>query len=238
MFRKALESTLSLVYPPLCIECGEGVGEGTTLYCSGCLELLDPIDRSQRCPYCFSHDYCARRRLCAHCIREEPLFQGMAAVYEYQGPPATLVKRIKYGGQPGLAPGAAALMAMYWLDLEWPKPDLIVPVPLPFSRWVGRGFNQSDLLARGLGRIIDVPVARVLARSSGDFSQAGLTRKQRLSLTSGRFYLKKRGTAIGDQTVLLIDDVTTTGTTLRRCAEALLPGCPANLYGLTFCKAI
>jgi len=77
----------------------------------------------------------------------------------------------------------------------------------------------------------------VLARKCGDFSQAALSSEQRRGLTGQKIYLKKKG-EVQDKVVLLIDDVMTTGTTMRRCGEVLSDGCPTKIYGLTFCRAI
>jgi predicted amidophosphoribosyltransferase len=76
-----------------------------------------------------------------------------------------------------------------------------------------------------------------LIRKSGDYSQAGMDRKQRKTLTRDTLLLKK-GHDLRDKRILLIDDVMTTGSTLQRCAEVLYEGCPAEVYALTFCRAI
>jgi predicted amidophosphoribosyltransferase len=81
------------------------------------------------------------------------------------------------------------------------------------------------------------PVIPALRRRSGDYSQAGLNQAQRLQLTGSNFELKK-GHQFHDKKILLIDDVLTTGSTLRKCAEQLYATYPSNIYGLTFCRAI
>ena len=75
----------------------------------------------------------------------------------------------------------------------------------------------------------------VLKRKSGDYSQAGLSKKQRMDL-KGETFIFKTGHDLEDKVILLIDDVMTTGSTLRRCAEALQGGHPKSIYALVLCK--
>lgn len=161
----------------------------------------------------------------------------MAAAFDYVGPAATLVKRMKYSDKSYLAEGLAGYLAGQYLNLNWPLPDVIVPVPIAFTHWIQRGYNQSQLLAQHLARVLDCPVQEALKRKSGDYSQAGLTRKQRMELNGNRILLKKDQN-LQDKCILLIDDVATTGSTLRKCAEVLMEDCPASIYGLTVCRSI
>lgn len=103
-------------------------------------------------------------------------------------------------------------------------------------RLLERGYNQSRLLAQALGKILDRPVLDVLGRRSGDFCQAGLSYQQRMKLGSDAFYLKKMPT-LRDKTILLADDVMTTGSSLQRCGEALQGLYPEHIYALTVCRA-
>lgn len=160
----------------------------------------------------------------------------MGAVFDYYGPAETLVKQLKYSNCPYLAKGAGAFLAYQFHQLQWPKPDLIIPVPLSFTHHMTRGYNQAELLAKSLGKFLECPVDSLLKRHSGEYSQAALDKSKRILLDQGSFYLK-RNADIKDKHILLVDDVLTTGTTLNRCAEALLEQCPTSLYGLTFCRS-
>lgn len=207
------------------------------IFCQECLNCLEMIDAITRCPFCFSQDYEPEGRVCRECRRHPPLLDRVGAVFDYTGPAAELVCQMKYGGQRHLAEGAGAWMAVQYLDLKWPKPDLIVPVPIEFSHWLERGYNQSQLLGSALENFIHVPQKALLGRRMGSFSQAGLTKQQRLKLDDKTIYLKHQG-FVRDKNVLLVDDVMTTGSTLRRCAEALMTESPKSIYGLVFCRAI
>lgn len=225
------------IYPPICLHCEKHLDETTSIFCAECFDKLELIDPLERCPYCFTSDYCPERRVCEQCIDRSPVLNRMASSLDYIGPSVSLVRAMKYANQLYLARGAAAFLAAQLSQLDWPFPDVIVPVPMPISRWMQRGYNQSDLIAQQLARLIDRPLCRALRRSSGDFSQAGLNRLQRLELNAQSFQLTRR-VKLEDQCILLVDDVLTTGSTLRCCGEVLLEGCPQSIYGLTVCRAI
>lgn len=168
---------------------------------------------------------------------ELPLLKKCAAAFDYQGPAATLVLKMKYANQPYLAKGAGGFLAVQAMRLEWPLPDLIIPVPLTLVHQISRGYNQSLLLAESLGAILQRPVRQVLRRKLLDYSQAGMTKKQRMQLDGGTFSLKKN-LDIKDKVIWIVDDVMTTGRTMNCCAEALYAGYPREVYGLLLCRAI
>ena len=234
LIRKAF---FNLVYPPLCLYCKETVQTEEHLLCFSCLTLLQLIDPSERCPYCFSSQFCIEKRLCPECIRKPPILNGIAGAFDYAGPAACLIRKLKYADLPYLANGCGAYLAAQFLQLGWPMPDLLIPVPIATTHWIERGYNQSLLLAQSLSKILNRPVQEALIRKSGDYSQAGLSRQQRLELESNLFFLKK-SQQLADKNILLIDDVMTTGSTLRKCAEILQEECPSTIYGLTVCRAI
>lgn len=230
------ESFLSFLYPPVCLHCRSEAGDANEHFCHTCSSLLQIIDPEERCPCCFSDHFCKVSNKCPECVRIASPIYRMAAAYEYMGPAATLIKKIKYGNQPYFTEGLGAAMAVQWTRLGWQTPDYIVPVPVSFSHWLERGYNQSFLLAEQVSKIIGAPVCEAIRRRSGDYSQAGLTRRQRLALEAGSFYLDNRKVDFSDKCLLLIDDVITTGSTLRKCAEVLLAGHPGRIYALAACR--
>lgn len=235
--RKLYKSLCDLVFPPLCLYCSQVITGDSKIFCIDCLNLLELIDPAIRCPYCFSMDFSPERKVCGACRTKTHALSGIAAAFDYVGPAACLVRSLKYADQSYLAKGAGAFMAAQLTRLEWPLPDVIVPVPIAFTHLLERGYNQSLLLAESVSEVLGCPVQEVLGRKSGDYSQAGLGRKQRMRLEGGAFVLKK-GCLLQDKIVLLIDDVMTTGSTLTRCAEVLHAECPKSIYALTVCRAI
>jgi ComF family protein len=233
---KILSSLKSLIYPPLCPVCREGL-ERDEVFCSLCQEQLKVLPSSDRCPRCFSGHYSRRTRACSSCLCRPPLLTKQAATFAHEGPAANLVRRLKYCNRPDLASGMGAFMLLQWYTLGWPLPDAIVPVPMSRSRRFLRGYNQSLLLSQSLGKLLGVTVWDALKREGGEFAQAGQSREQRLKLDRSYIVLRAGRDSMSDKTLLLVDDVMTTGTTLRICAEALLEAFPRALYGITFSVA-
>lgn len=234
MLAQIKQSFINLIFPPLCLHCKGLTAAPNELLCQNCLKTLTLLNPSEYCPHCLSADYHPINKLCAACLREPPIFDGVAAAFDYQGPAASLVRQLKYGQQRYLAKGCAAYMSAQFLNLDWPIPDLIVPVPITSTKLFLRGFNQSLLIAQELGSLLQCNVKSLLKRKHSGFSQAGLSRQQRLTLASENFYLSANAD-IKDKIVLLVDDVMTTGSTLHCCGEALSTSFPSKLYGMVCC---
>jgi len=235
--KNIFKSFCHLIYPPVCLHCREELQDDKPILCEACLALLVLVDPAERCPHCFSPNFYHSKQECPDCYKQKPVLNRMAAAFDYLGPAATLVKRMKYSNKSYLSEGLTGYLAAQFLNLNWPMPDLIVPVPIAFTHWIQRGYNQSQLLAKGLATLLDCPIQEALTRRSGDYSQAGLTRKQRMEL-NGQMIVLKKDQNLQDKCILLIDDVTTTGSTLRKCAEVLMEDCPSSIYGLTVCRSI
>ncbi len=236
LLKKLKNSLLHLVYPLHCLHCDELIIDDQSVFCKSCTSLLELIDPEERCPFCFGLNDAIKAKHCSYCAKKDyQLFYRVGSAFEYRGPAASLIKKLKYANQPYLASGAGAFLAIQFDRLQWPLPDAIIPVPLSFTHWVERGYNQSELLAKSMAHFLQVPVWNAIRRHSGDYSQAGLTLSQRKSL-KGKYFKLKETYSLHDKTLLIIDDVMTTGSTLQKCAEVLLEGYPASLYAMTFCQ--
>ena len=162
-----------------------------------------PLDESGRCGLC-------RLGL-----------QGFDAVYSYgsyEGSLRELVHLFKYSGVTPLARTFGRFMIQA-LPRETAF-DVVVPMPLHgFKKWQ-RGFNQSDLLAREVGKKWNVPVRNVIRRKKATRPQSGLTNAKRRANMQGAFGMP-RGRSLAGMRVLLVDDVVTTGATASACARVL-----------------
>lgn len=237
MWKVVKKSLLQLFYPSYCLHCRDFISPIDLILCPTCTALLEFIDIDERCPVCFEIHPNQTAHSCTHCQKVISHFYRSAATFEYIGPAASLIKKLKYTNQPYLAKSIAAFLVVQLIQLDWPFPDALVPVPISFSRWIDRGYNQSLLIAQEMSHFLKVPVWDILSRKSGDFSQAALSLEQRQLLKTNSFKIHKKF-PIQNKTLLLIDDVITTGTTLNKCAECLIEEMPAALYSLTFCKTL
>lgn len=190
--------------------------------CRACLSKPEPLAADYQCVQCLSPflspfplDDEGRCALCRRGVR------GFDAAYSfgfYEDELRKLIHLFKYGRVQTLSAPLGRLLAQA-LPREQTF-DVIVPMPLHWRKRWQRGFNQAELLAREIGRRTHTPVRSALRRVRSTVSQAGLTSAKRRANVSGAFRAKRRSPLDG-QSVLLIDDVMTTGATAASCARAL-----------------
>jgi ComF family protein len=219
--------------------------------CAGCRVPLDrPLD-SPACAACWgavltiAPPWCARcgdalgssaAPLCARCRRSPRRFSAARSAGRYEGALRELVHALKYQRRRSLAPPLASLMVETAADLL-AGADAVVPVPLHPVRALQRGFNQADDLARGLG----LPVWRVLRRRRHGLPQAQLPADRRRDNVRHAFALRRsiwRGGGLRGRTLVLVDDVMTTGETLDACSEALLSAGVMTVRAVTAARAV
>jgi competence protein ComFC len=219
----------NLIFPSLCLHCKE---ESRHLLCPSCFQLLTLLDSEERCRHCFSSTS-EGRRVCPRCIERRHFFKQTASAFEQMGPASSLLREFREADRPHLAESLAAFMALQLMHLNWPLPDLIVPVPQSAWRRFRCGYNPSALLANQVALYLGRPALSLLRRRSGDLPQSALSKEERAALPGGTFSWKKRVNIAG-KIILLIDDTTASGATLNHCASLLQEGCPAQLFCLTF----
>jgi ComF family protein len=137
----------------------------------------------------------------------------------YAGPARALVRALKFGGAWRAAEAMAAQIAANAPDELLAGEPAVVPVPLHPRRRRRRGYDQAALLARALGERAGLVVEECLDRTGSARTQVGRSRAERLAGPPGAVAL--RAGTVAPERALLVDDVLTTGATLRACAEAL-----------------
>lgn len=223
------QTLLDLVFPPRCVGC-QREGE---YWCRDCRKDV-PLITSSLCDWCGQPIPAPGR--CAACAVRPASLDGIRSVALFEGTLREAIHAFKYEGLTALGQALGEFLAQGWERLR-PKGDVVVPVPLHPSRLRERGYNQSTLLARELGRRVGLPVLeKVLARSRMTLPQVELDARQRWDNVQGAFHCYA-GDQIRHRAVLLIDDVCTTGATLIACAEALRPYGPASVWALTLARA-
>lgn len=169
---------------------------------------------------------------CPRCRRRGGFVTRSRAIGPYEGSLRAIVHALKYGGRRHVARPLARLLAARGADIL-AGADLVVPVPLHRSRQRTRGFNQAADIARHLG----LPVTQALRRVRATPSQIDLPAARRHANVRDAFALTKRARVAG-ATVVLVDDVSTTGATLDACARVLREGGAAEVRALTAARVV
>jgi competence protein ComFC len=224
------------VFPRICCGCGERIIEAERLVCAECEALIEPL-RLPLCRVCGAED-AAVEPPCDDCPPRPIFFDAARATTEFHGVAKTVIERFKYSERMEYAPLMASRMASVF-GREFPTlhVDIIVPVPLHAARQRERGYNQSWLLARALGEELAFEAEpNLLRRTRATPSQTRLNRRERASNMKDAFTVPGAGTVAG-KTVLLVDDVYTTGSTLNECSRALSLDGAAAVYCIAFARA-
>lgn len=224
------QGLVNLLYLPACPACHQPL-PGETEFCAACRALL-LNDRHLTCPRCASTigPYSALDHGCHRC-RETPLaFERVIRLGTYDGLLRDLILRMKQASGEGLAERMGRLWAEHHAErLRELKAELVIPVPLHWVRRWLRGYNQSEVLARGLASALDLPCRPGwLRRIRHTVMQRSLSGAERRDNVRGAF--RARSAAfLKDRTVLLVDDVLTTGSTASEAAKALRQGGAARV---------
>ena len=175
--------------------------------------------------------------MCGQCLATPPIHDGVMAAVAYGETARSIILKFKYGGKPGLAKTIAKYLVRY---VEPYRDALIVPVPLHKWRLWSRGFNQSAMIAHQLSRANGAAhVPDLLLRTKKTPVLRGLGRLEREKTVSGAFTINPRHHAsIKNKTIVLIDDVYTTGSTTNACAKVLKRAGAARVYILCWARVI
>lgn len=173
---------------------------------------------------------------CAACLRGECLLDRARSAYVYQGSMAQAIHGLKYGRQTRALDSFAHLVAALGGPRDLPRPDLVLPVPLHSRRLRERGFNQALELARScLPQWRTILRADLLVRRRDAPPQAQLSADDRRRNVAQAFSLSS-ARAVNGLTLLLVDDVMTTGATLNACAKVLRAGGAKMVYAWTLAR--
>ena len=199
--------------PNHCLLCGAG-GLSARLLCPDCQGDLRANAHS--CALC-GIPLVSDAEICGRCLTNPPPFDAARIPLLYIAPCDFLIKAFKFDGKLDHGKALVEVVTSYFAEGEQPK--LLIPVPLHRARQRQRGFNQSEIIARDLGRQLDIPFnARLCRRNRDTWTQTGLNAGQRKRNLRGAFEIKGNGYA---DHVAIVDDVVTTGSTLVELAHLL-----------------
>ena len=226
---------LDLVFPPRCVSCQRN-GQW---FCDACAQQVQVARLPQACLLCgceLPGDQAGLGSPCPRCL--DPL--GLVSVAAlHTGPLQPAIHALKYEGRVELAPILTRYLHAVTMEAPWlgilAGLDGIVPVPLHRDRLRERGFNQAGLLAAGFAVEADTPVLdNAIVRVHATHSQVGLSREERAVNVLGKF--RANTELVNGKSLLLVDDVFTTGATMRECAAALREAGACAVFGLALAR--
>jgi len=172
-------------------------------------------------------------RLCFSCYGRRLYTNRIWSVCIYGGILRKIIHLFKYGGKTYFRKPLGRLMHRFIEKRLKGRIDMIVPVPLHRASLWKRGYNQSELLANEIGRLMDIEVnAEIIRRTKKTKPQYRLSRRERNNNIKDAFSVRLKGSDIYEKTVLLVDDVCTTGITISECSRVLKEAGARSIYGL------
>lgn len=227
------------LYPPVCMACGAATGQGRHV-CWDCQSRLAWITE-EYCVRCGDpiSGMSGRDFVCSSCNDEEPDFEAARSVARFVPPVDGLLRAFKYGQavflRAELAEWLYACVCTHYGRIHF---DSVTAVPLFPARERERTYNQSALLAQRVAARMKVPFeGRVVRRVRATLTQTRLTAVARRKNMAGAF-APMHPQWLRGRTMLLVDDVMTTGSTVRQCARALKAGGVARVYVATVARGV
>jgi len=237
LFRERL---FQFFLPSQCHCCEVFLEEGERGICPDCLSKIRWIT-PPFCSICGS-PFSSKEveiHLCGNCLTKKTYFAKARSLGYYEGPLQEAIHRWKYEGRASLASFFGEWMAegfrRHWTSEAF---DIVVPVPLHRKRLRERGFNQAFLLARELSRRIGVPCEKkMLRKEKPTVPQVLLSGVEREKGVRGAFRVREEDQVAG-RSILLVDDVYTTGATVNECSRVLMAGGAKSVEVFTLAHAI
>ncbi len=226
-----IELFADILFPSRCAGCGRPVSSQMNFLCSSCARAIPFLDRS--CPVCSGPE--PENGTCTVCSGRRWYLDTNITVAAYSGIMKNLLRELKFGKVRRLHAVLGAL-ACDELSARGVSADLITWVPMNAKKLRHRGFNQSELIARAVSKKTGIPSRRLLSERSGTGKQRELGLRDRFINILGR-YEAAPGARLAGQSVLLVDDIFTTGATINECARQLMNAGARSVISLTMARA-
>lgn len=232
---KDIREALNFLFPNhSCLICRTEINKSKhELICDACVSKL-PVSKNT-CAKC-GQRIGLHSIVCDRCKKAEWHFDKAVSVFVYVGEVVEMVLRLKYNAEGDVAKAVAPFMVncitTTGLNVEKETP-LLIPVPLTPKRLKARGYNQAELLAKEISARTGIPVeTSAIARIKQTEKQQDMTAKQRAENLKNAFSVLNKSLVEG-KTILLIDDVLTTGATVNECSRMLKKAGAKRVYAIT-----
>lgn len=225
------DKIIVLLWPEICPFCQKPCREGI---CAECRKKLESLKiREPRCMQCGKQIRSMEKEYCYDCMHTHHYYEQGLSLWNHKSPVNQSIYQFKYHNQRRYAYFyGQELVKEFYKEINYWNPDIIIPVPLHWTRRRKRGYNQAELLAEEIGRRMQIPVdGKSLIRVRRTNPQKKLGHRDRKKNLKHAFKVKSTFQPV--KRVLLIDDIYTTGNTLDAASEALKQKGVENVYFLT-----
>lgn len=212
---------LHFFFPDTCIVCAKPT-QKSRFACKKCENKIDYINPVFKCKTCLKQIPASNSRMCGFCMSQKPQYSRLISCLSYKGWIKNTLRLYKFHNRPDLHIGYSKL-ACEILERDGVFFDAIVCVPLHKNKLLERGYNQSALIAKNIAKYFEVPFYEdLLVKIKDTKTQSDLTYKERIKNVKGAFSVKCPDRICG-RTVLLVDDIYTTGSTMREVSKVCAP---------------
>jgi len=223
---KFISLVIDLFLPADCKVCKGPLEYNESYICNRCLSRIEQIQP----PFCNRCGKPCKTTFCSECQKKRRYFKRAREYGVFEGVLKEAIHIFKYEKKEGISNALGDLMCRTLDNLSW-NVDYIVPVPLHKKKERERGFNQTRLLAEFIKRKRNIPLFDGLIKKINTPSQVGLSYEERRKNLVDSFSLRNKE-KIKDKSILLIDDVMTTGTTVDECSKILMEGGAKDVFVL------
>lgn len=233
------DSFLELIYPEkntcfICEDYDESIND--KYICSHCRKLLKKLE-PPLCKKCSKPiNYSSTTEFCPECCEEEKYFEISKSPYAYEGLIKKAIYSYKYYNKPYFYKLFGNLLVDYMISTDYKDFDCIVAVPLHSSKMRKRGYNQSELIGKYISNKLSIPYVDALKRTKKTAKQSEQNKLQRKKNLKDAFEIKNSKDKIINNTVLLVDDIYTTGSTVDECSKVLINNGASKVYVITIAR--
>ena len=224
----------NLLFPNLCVVCGEPTESNLCPQCKGKITFMWEINTCDRCscPLEEGETGSSEKGRCPDCAEQTFAFSKLISVFLYGGVGETIIRKLKFRGYFGVLEDLSDEIKKVVSSVDF---DLIVPVPSHLTRFVRRGYNPSFFIAEVVSDVSGKEVLNILEKARRTPSQLSLSYEDRLINPKDAFVLRERSPVEGKK-VLVVDDVATTCATLSECALCLLRGGAGEVFAFSLAR--
>jgi ComF family protein len=230
--RKILRSLVDVVFPPRCLACTRPLETSENFLCEPCDATIDLLAKHRACPTCASDvaEHALSNDCCRHCRSGPHLVSGTVRGAPYRSTVGDLLRGYKYDGREELEPLMVELLASAIDQAPWrDQIEAIVAVPTHWRRRLSRSIHAAETLALAVASRLQLPTVSALRRVRSGPHQVGLSFAKRAENVRGAF-AKAPGVTLHAPTILLVDDVRTSGATMNECARVLRKAGAERVY--------